>query len=336
MNRNADTPHTLTRRDVLVTGSAAALGLLPMTESRADEASKFPSKPVTLVITSQAGNVTDVNTRQLAQKLSAIWNQPVVVDQKVGANGSIGASFVARSAPDGHTILVTTTALVQTLALRKKLPYDIFKDLTPVSQTFLLRLGFFVDASLGVNTMQEFLQLVRANPGKYTSGSFGVGSTAHLLVEKLNHDLRIDLRHVPYQGTPAAMQGLISGQVDTALLDPFIAKSYVDQGKLKVLCTTGPKRSFFLPQTPTFAEAGIKGFNVDNWAGWFAPGGTPEAITAKIASDIAQVQKDPDVIASYQKSGIEMASTTPAEYRKILRRDADYWIDIVTASKIEV
>jgi tripartite-type tricarboxylate transporter receptor subunit TctC len=333
------TSFPVTRRSVCRLGLAAVSATAGLSGARvaaAANAASFPSSPVTLVLTSQAGNVTDANTRLFASKLAAIWKQPVIVEQKVGANGSIGAGFVARAAPDGHTLLVTTTSLVQTLALRKNLSYDIFKDLAPISEAFFLRLGFFVDAKLGVSSMQDFVKLARANPGKFTFGSFGVGSTGHLLMAKLNHELGIDVQIVPYQGTPAATQALVSGEITSALLDPFLANTYVRKGSLNVLATTGAKRSFYLPNTPTFEQAGIKGFSIDNWCGWFAPGGTPDAITARISADMARVQAAPDVIAAYQKSGIEIAHTTPAEFRSILRRDFNYWDEIVTVAGIKV
>lgn len=315
--------------------SSIFLGHVVAISANAQEPAKFPTKPVRLIVTSQAGNVTDSNARLLGAKLSAMWGQPVIVEQKVGANGAIGTDYVAKSPPDGHTILVTTTALVQTLALRKEVPYDVRKDLAPVSQLFFLRLALVVDKSLGVKTLGEFIQLAKKNPGKYTFGSFGIGSTAHLAVAKLNNDLGLDIVHVPYQGTPASTRAIVAGEVSAALVDPFSARAYIESGKLTVLATTGARRSPYFPEIPTFEQAGVKGFSVDNWAGWLAPGGTPQAILDKISADIARVQAMPDVAAAYEKSGIEIAHSTPMAFKQIVNRDAEYWADLVRIANIK-
>lgn len=324
----------LKRRDLLGLAALASVGAL-VDSAHAQDVSNFPYRPVRLIVTSQAGNVTDVNARVLGARLSTLWKQPVVVEQKVGANGAIGTSFVTQAEPDGHTLLVTTTALVQTLALRGSLPYNLFEDLAPISQVFFLRLGLVVDAKLGVQSLRDFIELARKEPGKYSFGSFGIGSTAHMVVGKLNTDLGLNILHVPYRGTPAALQGLLTGEVQAALLDPFIAQPHVDSGKLRMLATTGKKRSVYLPGTPTFEESGVKGFDVDNWCGWFAPGKTPPAVLGKISRDIQWAQGSPEVVAAYQNSGIEIAHSTPDEYRKIVRRDADYWTTLVKNAGIK-
>lgn len=316
--------------------SLALTAALCATAASAQESQRFPWKPVRLIVTSQSGNVTDVNARMLASKLSELWGQPVIVEQKLGANGAIGSDYVAKSAPDGHTILVTTTALVQTLALRRNLPYDINKDLAPISETFLLRLGLAVDKKLNVTSLGQFIEVAKQKPGKFSFASFGVGSTGHMVVSKMNKDLGLDITHVPYQGTPAALTAMLGGDVQVTLLDPFIAKPYVANGKLTFLATTGAKRSPYLPDVPTFKQAGVSGFDVDNWCGWFARGGTPQAILDKISADIKRVQQMPEVIESYRTSGIEMAHTTPSEFKQIVQRDAEYWTALVDSTGIKV
>lgn len=294
-------------------------------------AQSFPTKPVRIVLTSSAGNVTDANTRMLANALSNVWGQSVVVENRVGANGAIGTNYVISQPADGHTLLATTTSVVQNLALRKKLPYDVFKDLAPVSQVFIVRIHFAIAGNLPANSLADFIKLARANPGKTSFGSFGVGSTAHMLIEKINLDHKTNILHVPFQGSPPAINALLGGQVQATLGDWFLLKQHADAGRVKILASTGGKRSPYSPDIPTFTEAGIPGFNTDNWAAWFAPAGTPEAVLAKIADDIKKVQGQADVKAGYAKQGIEPASTTPAEMRKILRDDHTYWNDMVDA-----
>jgi tripartite-type tricarboxylate transporter receptor subunit TctC len=315
--------------------SIAALFFFYSPIATAQEQRTFPWKPVRLIVTSAVGNVTDMSARLLASKLSVMWGQPVIVEQKVGGNGSIGTDFVVRSPADGHTILMTTTALVQTLALRKQLRYDIFKDLSPISQVFILRLVFATGNKVPVKTLDEFIRLAKANPGKYTFASFGVGSTGHMVIGKLNHDAGIDVVHVPYSGTTPAVRALVAGEVDATLADLFLVKQYIAGGKAKILASTGGKRSPYSPEVPTFAQSGVSGFGTDNWAAWFAPAGTPEPVLVKIAEDIRKAQAMPDVQAWYANAGIEIASTTPAELRQIVRQDADYWINLVKETGIK-
>lgn len=289
----------------------------------------WPWKPVRVVLTSGAGNVTDANTRLLAASLSNLWGQPVIVENKPGANGSIGAAYVIGQGNDGHTLLATTTALVQTLAVRKKLPYDVFNDLAPISQVFIVRIVFAVAANLPVTTLADFVNLAKANPGKYSFGSFGVGSTAHMVIEKINLDSKSKILHVPYQGSPPAIRALLAGEVQSTLGDLFLLKQHQDAGKVKILASTGGKRSPYSPEIPTFEQSGVPGFNVDNWAAWFAPAGTPESVLEKIAADLKKVQALPEVQAGYAKQGVEVANNTPAQMRKMLRDDYVYWNGLV-------
>lgn len=249
----------------------------------------------------------------------------MIVENRVGANGAVGTQYVISQPADGHTLLATTTSVVQNLALRKKLPYDIFMDLTPISQVFIVRIHFAVNSSMPVNNLSEYIKLAQANPGKYSFGSFDVGSTAHMLIEKINLNYKTRILHVPYQGSPAAINAMLAGDVQSTLGDLFLLKQYADAGKVKILASTGGKRSPYSPEIPTFDQAGIPGFDTDNWAAWFAPAGTPERVLEKIAEDIRKVQQLADVKAGYAKQGIEPASTTPAEMRKILRDDHAYW-----------
>jgi len=319
---------------ILITLFGLTFGTL--SASNAAEKQSFPWKPVRLIVTSPAGNVTDLNARLIGSKLTQIWGQPVIVEQKVGANGVIGAQYVVNAEPDGHTLLLTTTGLVQTWALGTKMPYDIFKDLAPISQVFILRLGLVVTDKLNVTTLGSFIDLARQNPSKYKFGSFGVGSTAHMVVAKLNHDQNLEILHVPYKGTTDSLRAVVAGEVDAALLDPFIAKPYIEAGRLQILATTGGKRSAYSPNTPTFTEVGIDGFGVDNWAGWFAPAGVPKEILVKISEDIKHVQSMPDVIADYERTGIEIANTTPDQFSAIVQRDAEYWRDLVASADVKI
>lgn len=296
----------------------------------------YPNKSVRIVVTSGAGGSSDLNARLIAAKFSALWNQAVIVENRPGGNFIIGTEYVARAPADGYTLLVTITTLAQHPATRKSLPYDTFKDIAPITQLHIQRLLFVADARLPVNTLGEFLQLARAHPGKYNYASYGNITTAHLLLAKLNHDMKTEIVHVPYQGTPAAVRAILAGDAAVGSVDLTNARPHIASGKLKVLAATGPKRPSHSPDVPTFAEGGLSGFDVDIWAGLFAPGGTPEPILVKIAADFAGMLAQPDVQEWYRNAGVEPVSNTPAQFRAILKRDVDYWGDIVRSTGIKL
>lgn len=300
------------------------------------QGSGYPNKAVRIVVTSGAGGSSDLNARLIAAKFTAMWGQPIIVENKPGGNFVIGTEFVARSPADGYTLLVTITTLAQHPATRKNLPYDTFKDIAPITQLHIQRLLFVADARLPVSTLGEFLQLARTHPGKYNYASYGNITTAHLLLAKLNHDMRTDIVHVPYQGTPAAVRAILAGDAAVGSVDLTNARPHIASGKLKVLAATGPKRPLHSPDVPTFEESGVKGFGVDIWAGLFAPGGTPEPVLDKIAADFAKMLEQPDVQEWYRNAGVEPVSNTPAQFRAILKRDVDYWGDIVRSTGIKL
>ncbi|MFM9883472.1 MAG: Bug family tripartite tricarboxylate transporter substrate binding protein [Burkholderiales bacterium] len=297
----------------------------------------YPTKPVRIIVTSGPGVVTDLNARLVAGKLSTMWGQPVVVENKVGGNAIIGTDAMVKAAPDGHTLLLTTTGIVQNPATRlKDLPYDTERDVAPVTQMFIVRIMYAVDAKLPANTIGEFLGLAKANPGKFNFGSYGTGSTAHLLATKLNRDANVDIVHVPFNGPAPAVRALLAGDVSSVMSEVATLRPHVTAGKARYLATTGGKRSAHAPDVPTFAEAGVSGFAVDSWAGLFAPGATPDRILNKISSDVAAVMVMPDVRAWYHDATIEPASNTPAEFKAIIKRDIDYWRSLVTSTGMKV
>lgn len=314
----------------------AMVGALLVAGQVTAQGASYPHKAVRIVVTSGAGGSSDLNARLIAAKFAAMWAQPVIVENRPGGNFVIGTEYVARAPADGYTLLVTITTLAQHPATRKNLPYDTFKDIAPVTQLHIQRLLFVADARLPVNTLTEFLQLARAHPGKYNYASYGNITTAHLLLAKLNYDMQTDIVHVPYQGTPAAVRAILAGDAAVGSVDLTNSRPHIASGKLKVLAVTGPKRSTHSPEVPTFEESGLKGFGVDIWAGLFAPGGTPEPILNKIAADFAKMLEQPDVQDWYRNAGVEPVSNTPAQFRAILKRDVDYWGDIVRSTGIKL
>jgi tripartite-type tricarboxylate transporter receptor subunit TctC len=325
-------------RAVQSTMTVATLVLaLTVTASAVAQTPGYPMKPVRIIVTSGPGVVTDLNARLVAGKLSTMWGQPVIVENRVGGNAIIGTEAMVKSAPDGHTLLLTTTGIVQNPATRQKdLPYDTERDIAPVTQMFIVRIMYAVDAKLPANTLSEFLALAKASPGKFNFGSYGTGSTAHLLAAKLNHDANVDIVHVPFNGPAPAVRALLAGDVTSAMSEVATLRPHVAAGKVRYLATTGGKRSVHAADVPTFSEAGISGFAVDSWAGLFAPGGTPVAILNKISTDVAAVMAMPDVRNWYNDATIEAASNSPAEFRAIVKRDIEYWRNLVKTTGMKL
>ncbi len=305
----------------------AGSALWPMREAAA-QTQAFPWKPVTINVTTGVGGVTSSACRLIGSKLSAMWGQPVVVVDKPGASGIIGTDFVAKQPADGHNILATITGFVQNPAFRKDLPYDIFRNIAPISEMYVARLMLAVDASLPVNNLSDLIALAKANPGKYNFASYGKGLTAHLLLEKLNFDQKINIVHVPYAGTTGVVRAMLAGEAQMGMADLGSFKAHVASGKMKIIAATGAQRSPYAQSTPTFTESGVPGFDTDNWAAWFTTGGTPDATVAKIAADLRTVTAMPEVQAFYAQAGLEPKTDTPAEFRDIIRRDFDYWSNL--------
>ena len=296
----------------------------------------FPARPVRIIVSSGPGGASDLNARVIAPKLAQLWSQPVVVENRSGGSFVIGTEYVARAQPDGHTLLVTITNLAQHPATRKNLPYDTLQDIAPITRIHLQQLFLAVDTKLPVRSLAELVNLARAQPGKLNFASYGSVSTAHLLLAKLNHDMNIDIVHIAYNGMAAAVRALLAGEATVGMIDLPNARANVASGKLRVLASTGAKRSQHMPGAPTFEESGVPGFAVDIWAALFAPGGTPEPILNKIAADVANVLELPDVKEWYRNAGVEPVANTPASFRQTLREEIDYWTRLVQSTRIRL
>ena len=300
-------------------------------------AQAYPSRPVRIVVPFPPGNPLDAPTRMIAEKLSQMWGQPVIVDNRPGGTLVIGIDVVAKSAPDGYTLLSTTPAVVQGPALVKDVPYDTLRDLAPITKVIDAYNIFAIDGSLQANNLKEFISLAKANPGKFNFGSFGIGTTAHLLIAKLNQDAKVNIVHIPYKGSGAAYQALLTGEVSAALLSLVTIKPQLASGKLKAIGVVGGRRSPAAPEIPTFEEAGVSGFSeVGFWLAFFGRGGTPEPILNKIAADIGEATKDPKIDAYFRNTGSIPVNNTPAEFRGIVAREVAYWIDLVKTTGVNL
>jgi tripartite-type tricarboxylate transporter receptor subunit TctC len=297
-------------------------------------AQSYPVKPVKLVVGFAAGGPADATARTLADKLSAMWGQPIVVDNRGGASGTIASALVAKSAPDGYTLLMAGGSLSYDAALYRNLPYDGHKDFTPISMAASYAPILVVPLSLPVNNLRELVAYAKANPGKLAYGSSGAGSGSHLSAELFRHTAGIELLHVPYKGASLATGDLRSGQLQMMFQSPVSVLSLIKSGQLRAIATTGLKRSATAPDLPTVAESGYPGFETEVWFGFVAPAGLPRDIVDKIASDAATVLKMADVRQKLAAQGLEAKATTPEQLAAIMRADYAKWSVVIRAANI--
>jgi tripartite-type tricarboxylate transporter receptor subunit TctC len=323
-----------TRRHITLAFAAASL-LGPIAGPAHSQTSQYPSSPVRIVLPFPPGTVNDTILRIVAERLSKRWNQPVTIDNRPGASSMIGTANVAQSRPDGLTLLANITLMVQNPALRPKLPYDP-AQLVPVTQINRQQLPVFVRSDLGIDSMTKLFAYAQVNPGKINFASWGIASTAHIIVAKMQLDKGVQMAHIPYRGGADIVRAMISGEADVGVADFLSPDAYFKNGKLRILAVTGPKRVANLPDVPTLEEAGVKGFDSYNWLGLFAPAGTPPEIIQKISDDVAAVQADPVLIARFRdEMFVDPTATGTEAFRKIYERDAKTWASVIKETGVK-
>ena len=286
-------------------------------------ADNYPSKPVKLVVPYPAGGPIDGVARGLAERLSRIWGQPVLIDNRGGANEIIAGDFTAKSVPDGYTIMLGTDPTFSgNQFLFKKLPFSPFTDLVPISRVVNVNMAFIVPGNLPVNTLKEFVAYVKANPGKFNYGSAGAGGPTHLPFDAFLRQENLDMAHVAYKGIAPAAQDILSGQLQAMIAGSSAATPHIPTGKMKVLAINGPKRAKGLPNVPTFAEAGYPNTEMYFYLGLTAPKGTPKAIIDQIARDTRKVLADQTFVEkTLDVFGFDPISETPEQFAEFLKRD---------------
>jgi len=309
---------------------AAACAAAPLAVMAQD----YPNKPITYIVPFTPGGTTDVIGRTIAQGLSTSLKQPVVVDNKPGQAGGIGASQVAKAKPDGYTLLggtISTHAI--NAGLYKDLSYDPVKDFEPVTLVGFIPNALYVDASLPIKNVQELIAFLKANDKKRTFASSGSGTSTHLAGELFADIIGVKLEHIPYKGTPQAMQDVAGGNV-TFMFDQLTAgMPLVKAGKLRLLAVTTAKRSPLSPDTPTMAEAGIKDFEMSSWQAVYAPKGTPKPIVDKLNGEIVKILKAPDTRQKMQDTmGIEVVASSPEELTKLMQSEIPRWTALIKKS----
>lgn len=313
---------------------AACAGLAIGVSAHAEE---WPSKPVRVVVPFAAAGTSDVVMRILANELSAVWKVPVVVDNRPGAGGNIGTELVARSAPDGYTMVLGATATHGiNISLYSKLGFDPVKDFEPVSLVASTPSVVAVNPSLPVNSLQQLVAYAKSRPGEVYFGSPGNGTTHHLAGELFNSSTGTKMVHVPYRSTGAAITDTIAGQIQVIIDTLPSSMSFVKTHRLKVLAVTGKQRDPALPEVPTMAEAGVPGYEVTAWYGLLMPAGTPQHIVKKVSEDVARIVRTPEPRAKLLAQGATPVGSTPEQLAEHIRQEISKWAVVIKSSGAKV
>jgi tripartite-type tricarboxylate transporter receptor subunit TctC len=323
----------LTRRSLLkLYGSSQFAPLLG--GAAGAQASRWPVRTVRLVVPFAAGGPTDLTARIVAEQLSKIWGQQVIIENRGGAGTNIGNELVARADPDGHTVLFATGSLAVNKSLYRALSYDPIADLAPVSQLTHYALFMFVPNSSPAKSVQEFIAHAKASPEKITLASPGIGTTPHLAGELLKQMSKIEMTHVPYRGASPALNDLIPGRVDCYFGSGSLLTN-VRSGQLRVLAATGARREPVAPEVPTIDEAGLAGYEVSSWHAFFVPARTPPAIIAKFHADAVAALADAGVKDKLEQAGYPVVGSTPHELRNLLKSEIEKWGTVIKAAGIK-
>jgi tripartite-type tricarboxylate transporter receptor subunit TctC len=291
-------------------------------------AQDYPKKPIELVVPFVAGGTTDNIARLIAQRFSDSWGQTVVVNNRPGGGGTIATNVVAKAAPDGHTLLVTTIGFAITAGLQK-LPYDPIKDFAPISELASLPLMLVVHSSVPATNLAEFIALVRATPGGWDYASAGVGTSPHLAAEMFKSMAGVELVHVPYKGNAEANNAMLGGHVKIYFALVPAVLQHVRAGTLRALAVTTEKRLPYLPDVPTIAEQGFPGYEISSWQGVFAPAGTPKEVVAKINGELVALVNTPEVSARMAREGADPVGSSPEQFTARVKSEIAKWSKVI-------
>jgi tripartite-type tricarboxylate transporter receptor subunit TctC len=292
----------------------------------------WPAKPITLIVPFAPGGTTDVISRAVGQKLAQALQQPVVVENRPGAGGTLGASFVAKAPADGYTFLMATIAHTMAPGIYKTLPYDFVKDLDPIGLVALTPNVLLVNPSIPVKSVPELIAYIKANPAKVNYGSAGNGSTEHLSGELFRSLTGTDITHIPYKGGAPMMTDLIGGQIQMAIETSPSAAPHVRSGRVKALAVTTSKRSSAYPGVPTMDEAGVKGYEVTTWYAIMAPHGTPIAIEQRVRAELAKLLVLPDMQKQFEEQGVSAGDMTVDQLTDFIRTETVKWTKVARDS----
>jgi len=298
-------------------------------------AQSWPTHPVKMVIPFPAGGPTDVMTRLISDRLGQALGEPVVVENKPGAGGTIGADFVAKSAPDGYTLLMATGSTHSVAPYVSKVPYDPQKDFTPMVYVGYATNVLLVSPKLGVSSVRELVALAKKEPGQLNYATSGIGSVAHVTSEMFASMAGIKLTHVPYKGTQLSIPDMMSGQVAMLFDNVMTAKAHIDAGRLRGIAISSKQRSSLLPDVPTVDESGIPGFDSTNWFGIFGPAGVPQPIVNRVNAEMNRILHDPAVKERFVQLGFEVTGGTPAEFAQVVQREGERWSRVIREAHVK-
>jgi tripartite-type tricarboxylate transporter receptor subunit TctC len=298
-------------------------------------AQTYPAKPVRVIVPFPPGGPADVMGRIYADKLTSMWGQPVLIDNRGGAGGNIGSEIAAKAAPDGYTVILVASSHVSNGALYAKLPYDPIKDFTPISQVAYYSLVLVAHPTVAATSLKELVALAKSQPGKLTMASAGSGTPTHLAAELFRSAAGIDFVHIPYKGAAPATNDVLGGQAQLMFNNPVSAMPHVKSGRLRALATTGLQRAPIAPELPTVAESGYPGFEAGTWYAFLGPAGLPRDVQSKLAADIVAVTQLPDVRARFIAMGVDPIGTTPEQLTAIMQSDLEKWTKVVRAANIK-
>ena len=321
----------LSRRQCLGTVGVvlAALAATPAT------AQTFPTHPLRLIVPFPAGGSNDVMARLIAPHLEQSLGQPVIVDNRPAAAGQVGTDAVAKSPPDGHTLLLVASSHTVTPALNPKLPYNTEKDFAPISLINTNAMVFLVHPSVPANTLTEFVALAKTEPGKFNYASPGVGSQTQLTIELLSRRTGIKLVHIPYRGGAPATLAMISGESQFTMLAPNVLFPHIESGKLRAIATGSPARHPRLPTVPTTAELGMPNLKAIQWVGVFTTAGTPKPVVDRLNAELNRIIRLPDVVAALEKQGVTPTGSTPEEFKELISTEIAQWTEVVREANIQ-
>jgi tripartite-type tricarboxylate transporter receptor subunit TctC len=302
---------------------------VPMMSGAAAWAQTWPTGPIRIVVPFAAGGSTDIMARITAQQLTERYKQQAIVENRPGASGTIGTAFVAKSPPDGHTMMLVQVSFVSNPSLFKDLPYNQSRDITPVTNLATGPLNLTVHPSLPAKTVKQLIALGRKHPGEINYGSPGAGSISRLACSLFNQMAGIKMTHVPYKGSGAAMADMLSGEVQFYAPNLFLSLPFVRGGKLHSLGVTTPQRSPIAPELPTIAESGLPGYEVSTWFGIFVPSATPRAVVSQLNQALAQIVKSPLMQDRLAKDGLTAVASTPEEFAKEVARDTEKYGKVI-------
>ncbi len=300
------------------------------------ESSNYPNRPIKIINPLAAGGAVDTMARLLAPALQDALGQPIIIESKPGAGGTIGSNFVAKSPPDGYTILMVYDTFAVNPHVYKNLPFDSFKDLTPVTELVKIPLLVVAGNKLPANNLRELAELSKTKSGGINYSSGGAGSSGHLAAELLKSNLGIDMTHVPYKGGGPALTATIAGETDITILGAVITVPQIKGGNLKALAVLGKKRTPALPQVATASEQGLTNFDVSSWVGVLVPAGTPTPIVEKINAAFSAALKNPAVQARMAEQGNEIVASSPAQFGAFLAQESSKWAKVIKENNIQL